>query len=179
VELAAGLAVLLAQPIEPLLHDAQVVQQELGVDSRSAPAPAQAPFRRARESANHQAEKRPFPPAPGATRAGKPGTLGGRPGTSTKSISAQLVLRGLKMAASGFHARVGYLDRAQVDLPSRGSPTLVQPVSALNNVVLPDCAYRRGCLHGALRGGARRRAATLTTRAPPSRPACPPDIALP
>src|SRR6202011_4491888 len=105
---------------------------------------------------------------------GSPEPLEGAPGTSTKSISAQLVLRGLKMAASASTRGSGTLIAPRLTWPRAAAPPLCSPVRALNSVVLPDCAYpTRPAFMAPPRGGAASRGAALP------RPAGPHDARAP
>src|SRR6267143_438672 len=104
---------------------------------------------------------------------GSPEPLEGAPGTSTKSIS-QLVLRGLKMAASASTLGSGTLIAPRFTSPRAAAPPLCRPVSALNSVVLPDCAYpTRPAFMAPPRGGPPAAERRYHARRLPSRPRLP------
>src|ERR1700682_2440562 len=177
VELGAGLAVLLAQPIEPLLHDAEVVQQELGVEVAELPRRARRRSVERRKSANDEAEGVHFRQRP--QRFGRqPGTLGGRPRHVDEEHLRPAGLAGLEDGRERIHARVGHLDRAQVHLPARCSPTLVQPGERVEPRGLARLRVSdEACLHGASpRRGRQPRGDATTRGGSPVGPACPPDI---
>src|SRR3954466_3641545 len=73
---------------------------------------------------------------------GSPAPFACGPATSTKSISANVVLRGLKIAESASTRGSGTLIAPRLTWPRPpGTDPLCSPVSALKSMVFPDCAY--------------------------------------
>src|SRR5207248_11377118 len=73
--------------------------------------------------------------------AGNPAPLAEGPATSTKTISAYVVLRGLKLFDKASTRGSGTLIAPRLTCPRPGVPALCNPVRALKSVVFPDCAY--------------------------------------